>query len=155
MPLLKGLTGKGNSDELETPKKRKFPVYKTESSISTFSESPQDQIMTTEYDSSNGTMALTSNFPKDFQELDRQSTSMMVKTLSKSVNGKPLYRCTSCGKEAQMSNLKDHIEANHLEAISLPCTQCKKTFRCRNSLRKHSYSYHKRNFSPQTNIFQD
>ena len=139
---LKGLMGKANNDELETPKKRKVPVYKNESSISTFSESPQDQIMTTEYETSIGTMALTSNFPKDFQDLDRQSTSMMMKTSSKSVDGKPLYRCTSCGKEAQMSNLKDHIEANHLEAISLPCNQCKKTFRSRNTLKVHKLRKH-------------
>ena len=152
---LKGLAGKANNDELETPKKRKVPVYKNEPSISSFSESPQDQIMTTEYETSIGTMSLTSNFPKDFQELDKQSTSMMMKTTSKGANGNPLYRCTVCGKEAQMSNLKGHIEAHHLDGISLPCNQCKKTFRSRNSLRVHCYSYHKRNISPQTNIFQN
>ena len=149
---LKGLMGKGNNDELETPKKRKVPVYKNESGISTFSESPQDQIVTTEYDASIRTMALTSNFPNDFQELDNKTNSMMMKTSNKNARGKLLYKCTLCGKEAEQTQVKNHIEVNHLEGISLPCNQCEKTFTSRNSLRVHSSSYHKRNFSPQTNI---
>ena len=149
---LKGLMGKGNNDELETPKKRKVPVYKNESSISSFSESPQDQIVTTEYDASIRTMALTSNFPNDFQELDNKTNSMMMKTSNKNARGKLLYKCTLCGKEAEQTQVKNHIEVNHLEGISLPCNQCEKTFTSRNSLRVHSSSYHKRNFLPQTNI---
>ena len=144
---LKGLMGKENNDELETPKKRKVPVYKNESSISSFSESPQDQIVTTEYDASIRTMALTSNFPNDFQELDNKTNSMMMKTSNKNARGKLLYKCTLCGKEAPQTNLMNHIEANHLEGISVPCNLCEKTFRSRNALAKHNQRFHKRNFS--------
>ena len=147
---LKGLMGKANNDELETPKKTKVPVYKNESSISSFSESLQGQTMTTEYNTTIGTMALTSNFPNDFQELDNNTNSMMMNTSNKNARGKLVYKCTLCGREGELTQVKNHIEANHLEGISLPCNQCKKTFRSRNSLRVHISSYHKRNFSPQT-----
>ena len=40
--------------------------------------------------------------------------------------------CKICGKEGKGNMIKDHIEANHLEGIDLPCNQCEKTFRYRN-----------------------
>ena len=90
-------------------------------------------------------VALTSNFLGNLHELDEKCNSMMDKTLKKHSNGLPLYRCKSCGKEAANSDLKKHIEANHLEGISIPCNICEKTFRSRNALRQHNYTYHKGN----------
>ena len=47
-------------------------------------------------------------------------------------------RCKVCGKEGQGINIRDHIEANHLEGIILPCNLCDKTFRSRVALRLHN-----------------
>ena len=141
---LKGLMGKTNDNEIEekeTTKKRKVPVYKSESSISSFSESTQahdkNQIAVPEYDSNAGTMALKNHFSGDFEELDNTTNSMMAKTSNKSARGHPLYKCTLCEKEGEHTNIQYHIEANHLEGISVPCNLCEKTFRSRGALRTH------------------
>ena len=45
--------------------------------------------------------------------------------------------------EKLMSNaIKDHIEANHIEGIVIPCNLCDKTFRSRNALRLHNRLHH-------------
>ena len=100
-----------------------------------------------------GAVALTMDVSGDLQELDNQTTSMMVKTANKSTSGHPLYRCTSCGKEAKIANLKNHIEANHLEGILIPCNKCDKTFRSRNSLAEHRYRCHKRSPATHSDMF--
>ena len=46
--------------------------------------------------------------------------------------------CTVCGKEGAGIAIRDHIEANHLEGIALPCKDCGKVFRSRAALRKHN-----------------
>ena len=149
---LKGLMGKSNADELgenETPKERKVKVHKNESKIPNYSTEPTqtNQLAVTEHDTGVGTMALASNFSGDFQDLDNKTKSMMVKTSKKSVRGQPIYKCTLCWKEAPQTNLMNHIEANHLEGISVPCNLCEKTFRSRNALAKHNQRFYKRNFS--------
>ena len=45
--------------------------------------------------------------------------------------------CKVCGKEGQAISIRDHIEANHLEGISIPCNVCGKEFRSRNNLWRH------------------
>ena len=43
-----------------------------------------------------------------------------------------VFVCQVCGKESgQKINMKDHIEAYHLEGISIPCNICEKTYRSR------------------------
>ena len=75
--------GKTNNDEVEvekTPKSRKIPVYKDEFQIPKFSEPSQkqniNQVAVTEHCTSVGTMALTSHFSGDLQELDNQINTM-------------------------------------------------------------------------------
>ena len=86
------------------------------------------------------------------QALDEKVISMMEKSqklipTGYHPNGMPrqqkAYICKVCGKEGSRSHLKDHIEANHLEGISLPCDHCDKTFSSRNSLRLHNNRFHK------------
>ena len=89
-----------------------------------------------------GAVALTCHFSGNMQDLDDECNSMMEKTLAKQIDGHPIYRCTVCGKEAKSSHLKDHIEANHLEGISIPCNFCKKTFRSRHGMQLHKLRYH-------------
>ena len=91
-----------------------------------------------EYDPPLKTVAMTS----DMEELNQLLVSMMVKTSRVGTSRNPFYKCTLCGKEAEKNNLRKHIEANHMEGISLPCNQCEKTFRSRGSLAQHKYHSH-------------
>ena len=61
-----------------------------------------------------------------------------IKTL-----GPKEFQCTQCGKIAsKKSNLVKHVET-HIEGLSYPCKICGKTFRSRNILFHHKYSFHK------------
>merc|ERR1712204_66636 len=73
----------------------------------------------------------------DKQELDDKVKSMMTKSQNIGRNGRKTDICTVCGKEGMGKDIMDHIEANHLEGVSLPCTYCKKMFRSRAGLRHH------------------
>ena len=86
-----------------------------------------------------GTLAIPGNFSTgDFEELDKRLKSMMEKSKTKLANGHQLAdRCKVCGKEGKGNAIKNHIEANHLEGIIIPCNLCDKTFRSRNSFRTH------------------
>ena len=77
----------------------------------------------------------------DLQELDEKVKSMMEMGLNKIQSGKKERRahiCKVCGKEGAGIAIRDHIEANHLEGVSLPCNLCEKTFRSRMTLRRHN-----------------
>ena len=88
------------------------------------------------------TGALKRFFSGDVQELDEKCISLMEKTLKKNANGQLLYTCRLCGKEAKSDHMKDHIEVNHLEGVSIPCNLCDKELRSRDSLRRHRNKYH-------------
>jgi len=78
----------------------------------------------------------------DMQELDERINSMMRKSENFCRGGsRKADICTVCGKEGPGQNIKDHIEANHLEGVSIPCNYCEKTFRSRNSLRGHARTH--------------
>ena len=87
------------------------------------------------------------DFPGYMAELDEKVKSMMEKGQNMISYGKGNMRkanvCKICGKEGQIVAIRDHIEANHLEGISLPCSHCEKTFRSRSALRLHKSSHHK------------
>ena len=48
--------------------------------------------------------------------------------------------CKVCGKATAITN---HIEANHLDGVSVPCNLCEKILRSRAALRTHISRYHK------------
>ena len=52
------------------------------------------------------------------------------------------YVCQVCGKEGALTTIRDHIEANHLDGICIPCNVCEKSFRSRHSLRMHNSRSH-------------
>ena len=63
---------------------------------------------------------------------------MMEKSQNLIASGKERAKiCKACGKEGAGIAIRDHIEANHLEGVSLPCNVCEKTFRSRQRLRLH------------------
>ena len=87
----------------------------------------------------NQTLAIAGNLSGDLDELEERVKSMMEKSENKIASGLQLaYRCKVCGKEGHGRNIKDHIEANHLEGIAIPCNHCEKTFRSRNSFKLHN-----------------
>ena len=45
--------------------------------------------------------------------------------------------CKLCGKEGMISDIKKHIEANHLEGINLPCNHCGRVFKSSRTLKDH------------------
>ena len=71
----------------------------------------------------------------DLQEVEDKIKSLMSKSDKKVPNGSNMTRatvCTVCGKEDTLTHIKEHIEVNHLEGVSIPCNSCEKTFRYRN-----------------------
>ena len=161
---LKGLMGKSNDkvESEENSQMRKTPEYKKESHLPRPSaerplwqaEVANQKAVTekSEHGTGFGTVALTRESSGDLQELDNQIESMMVKTSRKADSTHPFYQCSLCGKEAKRTNMKNHIEANHLEGISVPCNQCEKTFRSRSALATHNRRHH--NITKHSDLFQ-
>ena len=81
---------------------------------------------------------VTQTHSGDFQELDEKVKSLMGKSETQIANGGQRAKvCKVCGKEGAGIAIRDHIEANHLEGVSLPCNICRKTFKTRMMLGKH------------------
>ena len=76
-----------------------------------------------------GNLSLSNNFSGDVKDLDEKCKTLMEKTSDKRENGNAIFMCKVCGKEEISSAIKNHIEAKHLEGVSLPCNFCDKTFR--------------------------
>merc|ERR1712243_437962 len=148
---LKGLMGKANVEEVIQEEAFKMFVpengraHKKERNISrsTTTAIAKEQILDNEMGSIGGTVALSSDFFGDLQKLDEQTNLMMQKTSRKRADGFPLYSCNVCGKEDRNNHIKNHIEANHLEGISIPCNLCEKMFMSRNELTIHQRRFHK------------
>ena len=65
------------------------------------------------------------------KDLDEQVRSMMEKSqnLVSSERKRKADICKVCGKEGEGAVIMNHIEANHLVGISIPCNDCEATFR--------------------------
>ena len=96
-------------------------------------------------------VAVASEISADLQALDEKVKSMMEKgqkmiPSGKQLDGTPKQEvsriCKVCGKEGLATRIKNHIEANHLEGICIPCDLCDKTFASRNTLSNHKSKYH-------------
>ena len=139
---LKGLTGQkdksGDNIETNQTKMSAQPTLKREKL-----DSKQQNYTLKEYQVKaevNHEMALSvQNFVcQDLQDLDIKVKSMMEKSQNLIPNGKEKAKtCKVCGKEGAGIAIRDHIEANHLEGVALPCNICGKTYRSRMLLRKH------------------
>ena len=90
---------------------------------------------------------LTSVNISNIEDLEAKVKSLMTKGKNKSSSGSLALMCKMCGKEGQAIAIKDHIEANHLEGVSLPCNFCEKTFRSRAGLRQHIPRNHRKSSS--------
>ena len=142
---LKGLMGKSKQEEQEIPTKpSEVPVTKN---VALKDETRLTKSMAfprgSSRDSQVRTVAVANENSADIQKLDEQINSLMTKSLRNNKHGLPFYVCNVCGKEETRSHMKNHIEAKHLEGISIPCNFCEKMFRTRNSKATHVSTYHK------------
>ena len=124
----------------EVPKQMRPEVVVKKESAS-FKSACTDQKLQSVENNFEQTIAIQKYVTEDLQELDEQVKSMMENSQNMIQEGKMRRRakiCRECGKEGNPTAIKDHIEANHLDGVSLPCNKCEKTFRSRNALRRHS-----------------
>ena len=91
-----------------------------------------------------GAVALTSFVSGvGLEELAETVKSFMEKTQQRTQNGRGyLYTGKVCGKEGQSIHVQNHIEANHLEGVSIPCNMCDMTARSRRELTEHKHTCH-------------
>ena len=145
---LKGLMGKSSQEDDITTKTSDVPVaentaYKNETRMTRSTAMSMSSPQVTSRDSFARTVAVANEHSGNMQKLDEQINSLMTKSSSKNKNGKPIYVCNGCGKEGIHSQVRNHIEANHLDGISVPCNFCEKIFRSRNSKANHVSVHHK------------
>ena len=82
----------------------------------------------------------------DFEILNQQVKSMVETSDNKNPYGKGRARiCKVCGKEGSWPNIKNHIEANHITGISIPCDICGKSFKSRHVVTVHKSQQHRKN----------
>ena len=149
---LKGLTGQTSSELMEEQEKPspEAPEPKEASRKSTVMHNRHVQSHVDVKEASTA-VAITNQFT-DLAALDQKVRSMMERSqnmiqVGKQANGTPnratALICKACGKEGQSNAIRDHIEANHLEGISIPCDYCDKTFNARQNLSRHKNRLHK------------
>ena len=142
---LKGLMGKTDEkvQDFEVDKKYQPPTLSP--NINTIAKIPIEPFKSSKIHSpgENRTLAIPGNLSGDLGELEQMVKSMMEKSQNRIASGQRLAdRCKVCGKEGKGRNIEDHIEANHIEGIVIPCNLCDKTFRSRNGLRLHMRQHH-------------
>ena len=132
---LKGLTGQRDEEIMKTNQRENGPeaTFKREKMISNTGKSnlvPEQDRFTSEL-SQERTLSVQNFVSGDIQELDAKVKSLMYKGQNIASDGTRASICKVCGKEGQWVAIRDHIEANHLEGVNLPCNACGKMFRSR------------------------
>ena len=155
---LKGLTNQTSNDLLDLKETIENPkaVKKSKEMLMKSATSSVHPAMGNSNAAENVSTALTipNDFNEDLQGLDEKVKSLMEKSQKMVPNG-PLMKtkafiCKICGKEARPTHIRDHIEANHLDGIALPCDRilpisgeiCGKIFSARRNLVKHKTRFH-------------
>ena len=148
---LKGLAGQKSNDLLDedppNTKNTKKPVDKVKETGTKSKPLPEEQSSTNvKFERS---VAIPKHFNNDLEELDKKVKSMMEKGKNMVTAGKTrttAFICKACGKEGHPADIRKHIEANHLEGISIPCSLCEKVFSSRNAMSTHKSLNHKKLF---------
>ena len=143
---LKGLEGskdqpESNEAEQLEPKEK----YTTDSKLPT--SKTQQTMKETTFDSHKTggnalTLPKTSVMSANLQELDETVKAMMEtsENMVQRGGGRGQERakiCKVCGKEGLATAIKDHIESNHLDGVSIPCNLCDKILRSKDAFRVH------------------
>ena len=152
---LKGLTGQTSRELLEEQEEPKHsePAKMCAELLSSSNSDKTEQIPDNDPMKSSRTVAVPNHPIPNLQALDEKVKSMMeegqkmIPAGGKQPNGTPIQAtssiCKVCGKEGLLTKIRNHIEANHLEGISIPCDYCDKTFSSRNALTTHKSRTHK------------
>ena len=146
---LKGLTGKKNSSDIVEEQEKLKPYEPNAKSLfSEFTTSSQRDIP----NKTSKALAIPTQWNSELQLLDEKVKSMAERGHKKITDGKQAngtskqrtsYICKVCKKEDKWWNIRNHIEANHLEGIVIPCDICDNTFSTRHRLSEHKQRFHK------------
>ena len=75
---------------------------------------------------------------ESLEKLEKKLKTFMVKSEHLLPNkSQRATICKLCGKEGMISDIKKHIEANHLDGINLPCNRCERVFKSSRTLKDH------------------
>ena len=151
--ILKGIEEGGNvakdpSQNIDKQNVVKTALRKNKNQVHSQKELIFPESFVIEKDSPKMTISpIQDKFSEDQKDLDARVKALigrsedMVKLSDKKVI-KP-YVCQVCEKEGQWTTIRDHVEANHLEGILIPCNICRQTFSTRNALRQHQSRLHR------------
>ena len=82
--------------------------------------------------------------PTSNEDVYKRAYTYIKKTSKTNDEGKTFYKCKACGRETtRVDDLKNHIEAKHLDDVSFPCKHCGKILQSRNLLSVHIHRNHK------------
>ena len=156
---LKGLTGQNSEDLISTQdgfgKSVPPNIGKIENpsktSIASYEEPlGTDLVSKIQIENDNRALSLPGQFSTDLLALDEKVKSMMTKSqnmMQLTENGKSrklaAMICKVCRKEGRFTHIRDHIEANHLEGITISCNLCDNVSSSRNALGVHRSKKHK------------
>ena len=143
---LKGLQGSNGLNETEVHNEPK-QKYKTTPMISDTRTTAREsrELNEVKRSDSNALAVQMPLFGGDLQQLDETVKSMMETSQNMFQHGnlqKKGKQCKVCGKEGRVTDIMRHIEANHVEGVSIPCKQCDKIFRSRVTLLRHVSKHH-------------
>ena len=147
---LKGLEGSKDQDGSNEEEKLKPRDKSRTNGIPPISRTLQMKNETTDDSNRMGYNALvlpkTSVLSANLEQLDETVKEMMDSSENMIQEGNRQRRaktCKVCRKEGSYTNIRNHIEANHLEGVSVPCNHCDKIFRSRNAFIVHISKNHK------------
>ena len=144
---LKGLTKNTSPDKSKDPLGGQITAHRQIKPVAATvkcEEVLSDENNRNHFGESDNTIALPASYNTrgDFQELDEQIKSMMGQSQNTLPNGRKKKVCKVCEKEGDYRVIKDHIEAKHIEGVSIPCNSCDKIFSCRAFLQTHIQRKH-------------
>merc|ERR1712129_61767 len=85
-----------------------------------------------------GTVAVTNyTVAADLQDLDDKIKSMMMFSEKRATDNRKMRTCKVCGKEGPWTDLRNHIEAQHITGVSHTCNICGTTTRSRPAMAMH------------------
>ena len=121
----------------EDPETKEFKDYREESLIKKDESSSQPEMKYSVRNSAARNVVSEKVVSvRDMSDVDGRIEELMEKREGR-------YYCLACDySSVQRGHTKEHVE-RHIEGLSYSCQFCDKTFRSRNSLRNHTYTYHR------------